>query len=190
MAFTLAKRISEEALPSSATRGLNVRNFEYHEPVVKQQDTSMHQPIHVVATADLERQEVEVKWYNPAKDLWYCHATVSYEDSSSWLSDWSRSSKLITSRIETLNNMAATGSANKLTTDLAYTLFGKLVDYSSMYRTMQSVILNEDEAVAEVIFPADTSGTWTVPPHFIDGRVSLSGFILNGGTHFENTKNF
>jgi acyl carrier protein len=41
-----------------------------------------------------------------------------------------------------------------------------------------------------VLFPSDTSGTWTVPPHFIDGVVSLSGFILNGGTHFDNTNNF
>ena len=131
-----------------------------------------------------------MKWFNPAKELWYCHATVSYEDPSSWLSNWSRSAKLITSRIEALNAMTATGSASKLTTDLAYSLFGKLVDYSKMYRTMQSVILNEDEAVAEVVFPHDTSGTWTVPPHFIDGCISLSGFVLNGGTHFENTKNF
>lgn len=55
---------------------------------------------------------------------------------------------------------------------------------------MESVILHEDEAVADVVFPGDTSGSWTVPPHFIDGCMSLSGFILNGGTHFENTKNF
>jgi len=131
-----------------------------------------------------------MKWFNPAKELWYCYATVSYEDPSSWLSNWSRSAKLITSRIEALNAMAAAGSASKLTTDLAYSLFGKLVDYSEMYRTMQSVILNEDEAVAEVVFPYDTSGTWTVPPHFIDSCISLSGFILNGGTHFENMKSF
>ena len=131
-----------------------------------------------------------MKWFNPAKELWYCHAAVSYEDPSSWLSNWSRSAKLITSRIEALNAMAAAGSASKLTNDLAYSLFGKLVDYSEIYRTMQWVILNEDEAVAEVVYPYDTSGTWTVPPHFIDGCISLSGFILNGGTHFENTKSF
>ena len=50
--------------------------------------------------------------------------------------------------------MAAAGSASKLATDLAYSLFGKQVDYSGMYRTMQSMILNEDEAVAEVVFPS------------------------------------
>lgn len=190
MAFTLAKRIRDQAQLSSACRGINVRDFEYHEPVVKRQSTQNPQPISIAAEADLEKMEVHVKWFNPIKELWYCHATVSYEDPSSWLSNWSRSAKLVTSRVEALNAMAAAGSASKLTSDLAYSLFGKLVDYSEMYRTMQSVILNEDEAVAEVVFPHDTSGIWTVPPHFIDGCISLSGFILNGGTHFENTKNF
>lgn len=190
MAYTLAKRIGDQSFLKSSSFGINVADFEYHEPVVKQQNTSDAQPIIVAAEADLDKMEVHVKWFNPAKELWYCHATIFYEDHSNWLSTWSRSAKLVTSRIEALNDMAATGKASKLTTDLAYSLFGKLVDYSKMYRTMESVILNEDEAVAEVVFPQDTSGTWTIPPHFIDGVVSLSGFILNGGTHFDNTNNF
>lgn len=144
----------------------------------------------ISAEADLEKLQVHVKWFNPDKDLWYCHATVSYEDPSSWLSTWTRSTRLVTSRIQVLNDMAASGKASKLTKDLSYSLFGKLVDYSNMYRTMESVILHEDEAMAEVQFPNDTSGSWTVPPHFIDGCVSLSGFILNGGTHFDNVSNF
>lgn len=140
--------------------------------------------------ADLEQEKAHVRWYNPEKDIWYCHATIHYEDPSSWLSTWSRSAGLVTSRIAALNEMAADGTADKLTTNLAYSLFGKLVGYSDMYRTMKSVVLNNDEAVAEVEFPSDTAGNWTVPPHFIDGCVSLSGFILNGGTHFDNTKYF
>ncbi|KAL9625057.1 MAG: hypothetical protein Q9160_000786 [Pyrenula sp. 1 TL-2023] len=190
MAYALARRICDQSSLSSGSLGMNVANFEYHEPVVKRRSTSDAQPILIDADADLDKMKVHVKWYNPAKDLSYCHATVSYENTSSWLSAWSRSAKLVLSRIEVLNDMAAAGKASKLTTDLAYSLFGKLVDYSDMYRTMQSVILNEDEAIAEVLFPPDTGGTWTIPPHFIDGVVSLSGFILNGGTHFDNTKNF
>ncbi|KUL83736.1 hypothetical protein ZTR_08641 [Talaromyces verruculosus] len=190
MAFTLAKRIFDQSHSSSLPTGINIADFEYHEPVVKRQNTSEVQPIVIAAEADLTKNEVHIKWYNPSKELWYCHATVYYEDPTSWLSRWSLSSKLVTSRIETLNDMAAAGKANKVTTDLAYSLFGKLVDYSAMYRTMQNVILNDDEAVAEVVFPQDTTGNWTVPPHFIDGCVSLSGFILNGGTYFDNTNNF
>lgn len=190
MAFTVAKRILDKGFPNPANIGINVADFEYHEPVVRHRNPTEAQPIVVSAEADLEKGQAHIKWYNPAKDLWYCHASIFYEDPSSWLSTWSRSAGLVTSRIAALNDLAANGIADKLTTNLAYSLFGKLVDYSDMYRTMKSVILNKDEAVAEVEFPADTAGTWTVPPHFIDGCVSLSGFILNGGTHFDNTKYF
>lgn len=96
----------------------------------------------------------------------------------------------VASRIDDLNAMVATGRANKLSTDLAYSLFAKLVGYSRMYQTMQWVTLNNDEAMTEVVYPEDTSGTWTVPPHFIDGAASLPGFILNGGTHYDNKNNF
>ncbi|KAI1747525.1 hypothetical protein F4782DRAFT_552028 [Xylaria castorea] len=191
MAFTLAQRIQQKAFSLTSSRiGINVANFEYHDPVVKDANSLDPHPILVNAEANLEKGEVHIKWFNPANDKWYCHATAYYEDASAWLSDWARTTRLVTSRIDALNAMSIKGTANKLTTELAYTLFGKLVDYSSMYRTMQSVVLNEDEAMAEVIFPADTQGDWAVPPHFIDGVVSLSGFILNGGTHFDNINNF
>ncbi|OAQ82437.1 polyketide synthase [Purpureocillium lilacinum] len=190
MGFTLAKRIYNQSFSEFTATGINVADFEYHEPVVKQRRTRDAQPIQVTAEADLDKMAVNIKWFNPANELWYCHATAFYEDPTSWLSTWSRSARLVTSRIEALQDMAAAGTASKLKTDLAYSLFGKLVDYSDMYQTMQWVILNEDEAVAEVQFPSDTSGNWSIPPHFIDGVVSLSGFILNGGPHFDNTNNF
>lgn len=41
----------------------------------------------------------------------------------------------MSSRIAELDAMAATGKANKVTTDLAYSLFGKLVRYPEMYQT-------------------------------------------------------
>ncbi|KAK2598900.1 hypothetical protein QQS21_005642 [Conoideocrella luteorostrata] len=191
MAFTLAQRIQEKAFSSKFSgMGINVANFEYHNPVVKDTNHNNPQPILVNAEANSGNGEVHIKWFNPSNDNWYCHATAHYEDPSTWLSDWARTTRLVTSRLDALNAMSVKGTANKLTTDLAYALFGKLVNYSSMYRTMQTVILNEDEAMAEVLFPADTQGDWAVPPHFIDGVVSLSGFILNGGTHFDNINNF
>lgn len=191
MAFTLAQRIQEKTKSSTFSgMGINLTNFEYHDPVVKDPNRLDPHLILVNAEANLENGEVHVEWFNPANEKWYCHATAYFEDSSIWLSDWARTTKLVTSRIEVLKTMSINGTANRLTTELAYTLFGKLVGYSSMYRTMQSVILNEDEAMAEVLFPEDAQGDWAVPPHFIDGLVSLSGFILNGGTHFDNTKNF
>lgn len=190
MAYTLAKYVYTRGSKEEPTHSFNVADFEYHEPVVKQRDTKAAQLIMITAEADFYKKEIHIKWYNPAKDIWYAHATVLCEDSTTWLSDWSRQKRLVSSRIDELNTMAAEGKADKVTTDLAYSLFGKLVGYSNMYQTMQWVILNQDEAVTEVLYPEDTSGNWTVPPHFIDGPVSLSGFILNGGTHFDNKNNF
>ncbi|CAG8908670.1 unnamed protein product [Penicillium egyptiacum] len=191
MAFTMAQRIQEKGFSSKFSgMGINVADFEYHDPVVRDANSLDPHPILVNAEANLEKGEVHIKWFNPAIDKWYCHAIAYYEEPSSWLSNWARTTRLVTSRIDALIAMSIKGTANKLTTDLAYTLFGKLVDYSSMYHTMQWVILNEDEAAAEVVLPANTQGDWGVPPHFIDGVVSLSGFILNGGTHFDNTNNF
>lgn len=191
MAFTMAQRIQDRAFSSEfAGMGINLANFEYHDPVVKDPNPVHPHPIIINAEASLERGAVHIKWFNPANEKWYCHATAYYEDASAWLAGWARNTRLVMSRIDALTGMANKGTANKLTTDLAYTLFGKLVDYSSMYRTMQWVILNEDEAVAEVVFPTDSRGDWAVPPHYIDGVVSLSGFILNGGTYFDNINNF
>lgn len=192
MAFSMAQRIQDRAFSSEFVgMSINVANFEYHDPVVKDPNPSHPYPIIIDAQASLEKRAVHIKWFNPAIEKWYCHATAYYEDSSTWLAGWARNTKLVTSRIDELTDMANKGTANRLTTDLAYNLFGKLVDYSSMYRTMKSVILNGDEATAEVVFPTGSQGgNWAVPPHFIDGVVSLSGFILNGGTHFDNVNNF
>lgn len=192
MAFSTAQRIQDRAFSSELVgMSINVANFEYHDPVVKDPNPFHPYPIIIDAQASLEKRAVHIKWFNPAIEKWYCHATAYYEDSSTWLAGWARNTKLVTSRIDELTDMANKGTANRLTTDLAYTLFGKLVDYSSMYRTMKSVILNGDEATAEVVFPTGSQGgNWAVPPHFIDGVVSLSGFILNGGTHFDNINNF
>ncbi|CAN8097714.1 unnamed protein product [Discula destructiva] len=190
MAYTLAKYVYKKGTGKDSSHSFNVADFEYHEPVVKQRDTTTPQLSLMTAEADFVRNEVQIKWYDPAKEIWYAHATVLSKDSTAWMSDWSRHKKLVSSRIAEPSAMAATGKADKVTTDLAYSLFGKLIGYSEMYQTMQWVILNQDEAATEVLYPKDTGGDWTIAPHFIDGPVSLSGFILNGGTHFDNKNNF
>lgn len=191
MAFAMAQRIQARGFSSRfGGMGINVANFEYHDPVVKDPNLVHPHSILINAEASLEKGAVHIKWFNPANEKWYCHTTAYYEDASSWLASWARNTRLVSSRINELIEMANKGTANRLTTELAYSLFGKLVNYSSLYRTMQSIILNEDEAMAEVVLPTDTQGDWAVAPHFIDAVVSLSGFILNGGTHFDNINNF
>ncbi|KAJ8068140.1 hypothetical protein OCU04_003711 [Sclerotinia nivalis] len=55
MAFTVAKHILEKGLPSSANIGMNVANFDYHEPVVKHRNPIEAQSIVVSVEADLKK---------------------------------------------------------------------------------------------------------------------------------------
>ncbi|KAL9032412.1 MAG: hypothetical protein Q9214_007981, partial [Letrouitia sp. 1 TL-2023] len=73
---------------------------------------------------------------------------------------------------------------------MAYRLFANLVDYAEKYRGMHAVTLNDYEAYADVVLTKEKSGTWTVPPYFIDSVAHLAGFILNGSDAVDNKNNF
>jgi monodictyphenone polyketide synthase len=75
---------------------------------------------------------------------------------------------------------------------MVYALFAdKLVDYAKKYRGMRSVVLHGLEAFADVIINAtDMSGTWTVPPFFIDSVCHLAGFVLNVSDAMDTKNNF
>ena len=76
--------------------------------------------------------------------------------------------------------MAEAGVANRFTNSMAYLLFGaNLVEYAPKYRGMQSVVMHGLEAFADVELTKEKSGTWTVPPYFIDSVAHLAGFIMN-----------
>jgi monodictyphenone polyketide synthase len=74
---------------------------------------------------------------------------------------------------------------------MAYLLFASnLVDYATKYRGMQSVVLHDMEAVADVTLSPEKGGTWTLPPYFIDSVCHLAGFIMNVTDAIDQKKNF
>jgi monodictyphenone polyketide synthase len=74
---------------------------------------------------------------------------------------------------------------------MAYTLFSSnLVDYADKYRGMQSVVLHQLEAFADVKLTEEKSGTWTVPPYFVDSVAHLAGFIMNVSDAIDTKKDF
>lgn len=85
--------------------------------------------------------------------------------------------------------MAQEGKANRLNRNMAYQLFKNVVDYADVYRGMQSVVLNDDEAYADIVLDNDRHGTWHTPPHWTDSLFHLGGFVLNG-SDTSNTKDF
>ena len=161
---------------------------------VAQKATSESQLLQMEANLDLEEQAMSIHWYNISKDgnraeEHFASTTVYYEDSTTWQEEWERVTHLVQGRIEALIQMAANGSASKLSKNLAYTLFKNVVDYADKYRGMESVVMSDYEAFADVNLVPERHGTWHTPPHWIDSVSHLAGLIMNG-SDASNTKDY
>lgn len=98
---------------------------------------------------------------------------------------------LIHGRIQDLERLAEQGVANRLTHNMAYLMFkNNLVDYASKYRGMQSVVMHELEAFADIKLSVEKEGSWTVPPYFIDSVAHLAGFVMNVSDAIDTNNNF
>jgi acyl carrier protein len=121
-----------------------------------------------------------LSWYNVNEDITFATANLYFDDPSQWLSSWVPFNHLIQGRIQDLERMAESGIANRFTNSMAYLLFGaNLVEYAPKYRGMQSVVMHGLEAFADVELTKEKSGSWTVPPYFIDSVAHLAGFVMN-----------
>lgn len=173
---------------------MNVSNLEVFHAQITHKDRAVAQLLQMEATIDLLRQETQIQFYNidnegvRTEDP-YATVTVKYESLDAWQAEWKRMNHLVASRVEALNGMAAAGIANKVSRNMAYTLFKNVVDYADKYRGMQSVTLNEYEACADISLHPDRHGTWHTPPHWIDSIFHLGGFVMNG-SDASNTKDF
>ena len=152
--------------------------------LVAQKDKSKPQIFQVVATADFTLGILDLEWRNVESDGQvgdvFATANVEYGNADSWLREWARVAHLVEGRIEALEKMAKDGTANKLSRSMAYRLFSNLVDYSEKYRGIQFVILDRFEAVANVKLHREVTGSWTIPPYFMDSVAHIAGLIMNG----------
>ena len=175
---------------------MNVANLEVLKGLVAHKDTKNPQLIQVsAATEDIDSGIVDLKWNNVQSDGTiddpFASAKVYYGDTAEWVASWAPVAHLVQGRMESLERMAEEGKANKFSHDMAYRLFANnLVDYANKYRGMQSVILHEFEAVADIVLSTETGGTWTVPPYFIDSVAHLAGFIMNVSDAVDTKANF
>lgn len=152
--------------------------------LIAQKFSKDEQLIELQAVTDLAKSSTTLHWYRVQNGVretdHFASAVVKYGNASNWLSSWQRLAHLVNGRIASLEQMATDGTASVLPRNMAYRLFRNLVDYADKYRGMQSVIMNGYEAVANVTLTTKGSGTWTVPPYFIDSVVHLAGLIMNG----------
>lgn len=170
MALTLGEYLYKRLVPDAKEVHMNVTNMGAVHAQIVQKDKSKAQLLQMEAEIDLAVQATTIHWYNLSEDglrseECFASATVLYEDPAAWQTEWRRVTHLLNDRIEALSRMAADGTANKLSKGMAYTLFGNIVEYKEIYRGMQSVVLNQYEAFADITLNPDRHGTWHTPPH-------------------------
>nr|WAU16864.1 BTG4 [Cercospora sp. JNU001] len=200
ISYTLATYIYKKLHPGAKDAPLmNVTNMAVTKGLVARSNTNLPQIIQVTAeTQGAWQNGVTLTWQNVDENNDnevsepFATATVNYEDSSMALRSWSSLAHLVLDRMETLDRLALEGKANRLSRNMAYNLFGSnLVNYADKYRGMQSVVINDLEGYADVqLTTQQTSGTWTVPPYFIDSVAHLAGFIMNCSDAMDTQKNY
>ncbi|KAL1642780.1 polyketide synthase [Diplodia intermedia] len=187
MGMTAADYLYKELRPGAAPVGYNFCKMEVPKPLIaKLPPPPEGQLIRIIAEADLEQKEVSVKFISVTSEgkTIQEHATgcVIYEDLDAWKEEWQRTSFMVQTQIDLLQEKLETGRAHKVLRGMAYKLFKALVDYAPAYRAMEEVILDgkKTEATASLQFqtkPED--GNFFMAPYWIDGCCHISGFIVN-----------
>nr|POE78421.1 atrochrysone carboxylic acid synthase [Quercus suber] len=199
IAFTLGKYLYGKFFPKfKGPVKLNVADLVVTKGLIAQNDTKTPQLIQVTATSsDIHSGRMELKWRNvkhtdrSAEEEPFATAKLHVGDANDWLSQWEPVAHLVQSRVEVLERLALEGKASRFSHNMAYTLFASnLVDYAEKYRGMQSVILHEFEGCAEIQLTTKGSGSWTIPPYFIDSVAHLAGFIMNCSDAMDAQNNY
>ncbi|KAF2468597.1 uncharacterized protein BDR25DRAFT_357523 [Lindgomyces ingoldianus] len=142
IAFTLGEYLYKKLMPNVKDVAMNVANLEVLKGIVAKDNTKTPQVIQVsAATPDIHSGLVHLR------------ANLYYGDTSEWLASWVLITHLVQSRIEAIQRLAE-GVADRFSRNMAYRLFANsLVDYAGKYRGMQSAVLHELEAFADM-YPA------------------------------------
>ncbi|KAG8412074.1 Type I Iterative PKS [Metarhizium acridum] len=195
MALAVGEYLYKKLQPQVKDVHMNVCNLEVLHAQVASKVKGAYQPLALEADLDLDQQYMSLAWYNVNPDTsereaeHFATAAVRFEDPASWTAEWKRTTHLVLGRIEALQQLANENKANRISKRMAYTLFKNVVDYSEQYRGIDSMILHEYEAVADVTLVNDRHGTWHTPPHWIDSVCHLAGLIMNG-SDASNTEDY
>ncbi|KAH7303307.1 hypothetical protein B0I35DRAFT_365198 [Stachybotrys elegans] len=196
IAYTLGEYLFKKLKPTTKEVHMNIANLQVLKGLVANQSTDKPQLIQVsVSTPDINTNAADLKWYNVhangSVDEPFATANLFFGSATEWLDSWIPMKHLVQGRIADLERLAEAGVANRFTHNMAYLLFANnLVDYADKYRGMHSVVLHDLEAFADVVLSTDKSGSWTVPPFFIDSVAHLAGFIMNVSDAIDTRNNF
>ncbi|KAJ5909050.1 ketoacyl-synt-domain-containing protein [Penicillium taxi] len=195
MALSVGEYLYRKLIPGIQKVHMNVCDLEVLHAQVASKIEGCSQPLALEAHLNLDTQYMSLAWYKvraesgECEQEWFASAGVRFENPNAWISEWNRTAHLVLGRIETLQRLAADGVANRISKRMAYSLFKNVVDYSDQYRGIDSVIMHEYEAVANITLIPDRHGSWHTPPHWIDSICHLPGLIMNG-SDASNTQDF
>ncbi|KAL7925621.1 polyketide synthase-like protein [Trichoderma austrokoningii] len=203
IALTLGKYLHEKLRPQAKAGGVAVDmemyNMSVREGIVAQRNTNVPQMIQVsISTPNIDSGVANLEWHNLTSDASaladeepIVTAQIRYGSSADNIVSWMPMTHLVQSRIDALQDLAEKGIANRLSQSMAYLLFSNnLVHYADEYRGMQSVVMHELEAYADVTLKTESHGVWTVPPFFIDSVIHLAGFVMNVSDAMDTRANF
>lgn len=196
MAFTVGDYLLRGARIKSKGLVMNVKNMVILEgQVAKSIEGGGLQLLQLEADLDTVALSMPMRLYNAFEDGTraaepYGTCCVSFEDPGAWRRDWRGIEHLVLGQIEALEARATQGKANRITRNMAYTLFKNVVDYAERYRGMRSVIIHGYEASAAVTLSEDEGGIWHTPPHWIDSVAHLAGLVMNGSDASNNADYF
>ncbi|KAL4935846.1 hypothetical protein BDV06DRAFT_233897 [Aspergillus oleicola] len=194
--YTLGGYLYKNLVKGGKTPDMNMANLVVLRGLVAQKNTKKPQFIRVtISTTDINSGVADLTWQNVLNDGTadepFASAYIYYGDSSEWLKSWIPNAHLVQGRVEALERLAKDGVANRFNHNMAYLLFANnLVDYAQKYRGMQSVVLHELEAFADIKLSTEKSGTWTIPPYFIDSVAHLAGFVMNVSDAIDTKANY
>ncbi|CAG7948614.1 unnamed protein product [Penicillium nalgiovense] len=194
MAYTAGEYLFKRMNPSCKKVDMNLANMEVLHATIAKTASSGPQLIALECNLDMSSRAMTLAWYHVAEngtrdELSFATANIFFEEAANWRAEWDRIAHLVSGRIEALGQMASAGACNRLSKNLAYTLFKNVVDYADKYRGMDSVVLHEYEAYADISLVPETHGNWHIPPHWIDSVSHLAGLIMNA-SDVSNTKDF
>ncbi|KAL8872458.1 MAG: hypothetical protein Q9174_001914 [Haloplaca sp. 1 TL-2023] len=188
VSLTVGEYLYKRMSPDKDVPQMNVQDMEVFGSQVLHPESSP-QPIQIEGVMDLSQHQTTVRLYGARPDgnlnleVPFATAIVCYEKAHGRQEEWQMTSHLVAARADSLWEKASKGEnrVSYFSQDVAYHLFGNVVDYAARYRGMQRIAFSTDtqEASADIFLENDQHGTWHTPPHWIDSTFQLAGFVMN-----------
>ncbi|KAL8787344.1 MAG: hypothetical protein Q9195_007803 [Heterodermia aff. obscurata] len=196
IALTIANYTRENYEVQVATDGIDICDMFITHPVVMPQERPIKpELLHILVHAYLDTGRIQFQFGRRSTEAdktdWVAKCTVWFGDAKQWIYEWSKTTYLIASRIESLEKGVSLGTSHKLFRGMVYKLFSSCVRYDPKYQGMKEVLLNSEELESTALldlYQGSDGGNFFCSPFWIDALVHLAGFVLNANDAVDTSK--